>query len=407
MQSDSEKKKKIFENFMRLLFLTQIDREKAKIEGLKFQDDYKKFGSGTLLWAKEEYPNYMIMTSLFTRGSLDKLLKTFLPGMKKIVDEYFTFLNDIETQNPKLYEEEISESNEFVFEKTVQPMDLLVAKDPYMKYVNRKLSGSIKLLKPQMQDYSEKLQSELSAVGEQIKEMTNALPQREEFDSKMRYLMSDKGNLSKLIESIATLKDVGDQLKTFSQEFQNIGVETTKKIKELKEKSLPDLPKVSKEFKNVTNEIKEIIDVNDPSWAYQRLGLIKDVDSFHIIFTKFVARLFHILSHDNRDYTENQYIISEKYHPQTRNKLKDFLKLEMKQKYPLLAEYLLSMFNYNVYRKIEAHEIPNLRVSEGIAYIPVSGSREEIEMNLEEIRKILNTYSYFIKALGLVGDYKL
>jgi peptidase E len=79
----------------------------------------------------------------------------------------------------------------------------------------------------------------------------------------------------------------------------------------------------------------------------------------------------------------------------------------MKQKYPKLSEYLLSMFKYNKYRIIEAHDIPKIRISNGIAYIPVSGTKKEVEMNLEEIKTMLNTYSYFIKALNLVSNYKL
>ena len=57
MQSDSEKKKQKITNFMRLLSLTQMDWEKVKIEGEKFQEDYKNHGPDVLLWAKEEYPN--------------------------------------------------------------------------------------------------------------------------------------------------------------------------------------------------------------------------------------------------------------------------------------------------------------------------------------------------------------
>ena len=52
----------------------------------------------------------------------------------------------------------------------------------------------------------------------------------------------------------------------------------------------------------------------------------------------------------------------------------------MKQTYPKLSEYLLSMFKYNKYRKIEAHDIPKIRMSNGIAYIPVSGTNKEGEM---------------------------
>ena len=408
MQSDSEKKKQKIYNFMKLLALTKIDKEKVKIEGVKFQEDYKKHDSGALLWAKEEYPNYMLLISIFLGGLFDKLPKTFLPGMKKVVDEYFAFHDDVKASNPDLYQEEMKESNELVFEKTIQPMDFLVAKDPFIKNINRKFSGSLKTLKPQMQDYYEKLDPELTSSGEKFKELSKSLPQKEEFDSKLREFKSNKGSFSKLIESAAYLKQIGEQLQSFSQNFQNINEETSKKIKELQKETLPDLPKLNKEFKNIAENIKEIYDVNDPSWAHQRLLLIKDIDSFHIHFTKFIARLLHILSHNNRNYAKkNPQINLEKHSPDTRDKLKQILKREMKQKYPNLSEYLLSMFNYNKYRKIDAHNIPKIRMSNGIAYIPVIGTKKEVEMNLEEIKNILYTYSYFIRALNLVSNYKL
>lgn len=66
MQSDSEKKKQKITNFMRLLALTQMDLEKVKIEGEKYQEDFKNHGSGLLLWAKDEYPNWMLLISTFS-----------------------------------------------------------------------------------------------------------------------------------------------------------------------------------------------------------------------------------------------------------------------------------------------------------------------------------------------------
>ena len=410
MQSDSEKEKQKINNFKKLLTLTQINQEKVKIEGEKFQEDFKNHGSGIFLWAKEEYPNYLLLISTFFGAMFDKLTNNFFPGMKKVIDEYFSFHNDVKNRNPDLYQEEVIESNKLVFEITIQPMDLLVAKDPFIKSINRKFSDGINILKPQLQDYYEKLELELASYGEQLKEKSNFLPQKEEFDSKMRELTSGKVSLSKLIESVVTLKQVGEQLKNFSQDFQNIGKETSKKMKELQKELLPDLPEVSKEFKNISDGFKEIYDVNDPSWAHQRLLLIKAVDSFHIKFTKFIARLFHILTYNNRDYAKKKPQIEinpKKYYSNTRNKLKQILKLEMTQKYPKFSEYLLSMFKYNKYRKIEAHDIPKIRTSNGIAYIPVSGTKKEVEMDLEQIKTILNTYSFFIKALKLVSNYKL
>lgn len=408
MYSGSEKKKQKITNFMRLLSLTQIDMEKVKIEREKFREENKKYGSGVLLWAKEEYPNWMLIVSIFFGGLFDKVIKTFLPGMKKVVDEYFTFLDDVKARNPDLYQEEMKESIELIFEKTIQPMDLLVAKDPFIKNFNRKFSRGLKTLKPQIQNYSEKVSSELASYGKHLKEKSKSLPQKEKIDSISKEFKSKQVNFAKLSDSMAYLKQIGENLKTFLQDIQNISEETSEKIKKFQKESLRDLPKVTKEFKILTDDFKEIYDVTDSSYAYQRLSLIKDVDSFHIKFAKFIARLFYILSHNSRDYTKKkpQIVINpKKYYSDTRNKLKQILKLEMKQKYPKLSEYLLSMFKYNKYRKIEAHEIPKVRISNAIAYFSISGKNEEVEMNLEENATILNTYSFFIKALNIVSNY--
>ena len=403
MQSGSEKEKQKLAKFMRMI--SQIDQKKVKIERVKFEEDFKKHGSGLLLWAKEEYPNAIQLSSVLYGGIFDKVIKTFLPGMKKVVDEYFALHNDVKTKNLDLYQEEMKESIELVFEKTIQPMDLLVAKDPYIKKINRNLSGGLKTLKPQIQDYDDKLRSEITSYGEKIKEQTGKLAQMEDLDSKLKGLQSGKVSMPKLMESLVDLKNFGDQLKSISQDFQNINKKTSNKIKELHKETLPDLPKLNKEFKNTVDDLKETYDFNDPSWAHQRLLLVKDFDSFHIIFTKFIARLFHILSYDNRDYIPE--IDKKMHHPDTRKKIKQIIKLEIKKKYPKLSEYLLSMFNYNKYRKIDAHEIPKIRMLNGIAYIPLTGTNKEVEMNLDEIKTLLNTYSYFIKALNLVSNYKV
>jgi len=125
MHSNSEKKKQKIANFLRLV--SRIDQEKVKSERVRSQEDFKKHGSVLLLWAKEEYPYSMQLSSVFYGGIFDKLIKTFLPEMKKVVDEYFTLHDDVKTRNPGLYQEEVKESIELVFEKTIQPMDLLVA----------------------------------------------------------------------------------------------------------------------------------------------------------------------------------------------------------------------------------------------------------------------------------------
>lgn len=410
MPSNSEKKKYKKINLLKALLLSKIDWEKVKKQGDRFQEDYKKYGAGMLLWAKEEYPDYMAFISIFIGPLFSQLSSTFLPGMKKVVEEYFAFHEEVRTKNPKLYKEELEESNEIFFKKTIQPMDLLVAKDPYIKKINQKMIGNLNILKPQIQDYSERLRPIIISYGEQIKEKTSNIPPTEELDSIVRDIKSNKGSYPKLIESITSFKKYGEKLKEFPQGLRKIIEEMNVKVRNIQSETLPDLPKLGEQFKTEANKMNEIYDPNDSSWAYKRLGLIKDIDSFHIEFTKFIARLSYILSQHSRDFNIRKphiQIKPKKYDFDTRNKLIKILQLEIKEKYPKLSDYLLSMFKYNKYRKIEAHENPIVRMENRIAYFSIKGTNREVEMNLVEINKIHRTYSYFIKALNLVSNYKL
>ena len=409
MHSDSEKKKYKKINLVRTLLLSKIDWEKAKIQGERFQEEYKKYGSGILLWAKEEYPDYMFFISILIGPLFYQLSGSMLPGMKIVVDEYFAFHDAVREKNSELYKEELEESNEMFFKKTILPMDLLVTKDPYTKKINQNFTGILKILKPQIQDYSERIRPILTPLGEKIKDKTEELPKKEELDSILTSIKSNNGSFAELIEALNSFKKVGEKLNTFPHELRKIIEDANAKIKVVQSESLPDLPKVGEEFKTLTKNLKETYDPNDPSWAYIRLGLIKDVDSFHIDFTKFIARLYHIISFNNRNFVEENppiLIKPKKNYPETRNKLIKLFKREMKGKYPNLSDYLLSMFEYNKYRKIEAHENPIVRIEKGIAYFSVKGTNEEVEMNLGDIQKILRTYSFFIKALNLVSNYQ-
>ncbi|MFX1258159.1 MAG: hypothetical protein ACFFAN_09890 [Promethearchaeota archaeon] len=375
-----------------------------KNQSEKFLEDYKTYGSGILLWATEEYPDWMLFISIFFGFLFYQASGSMLPGMKMVVDEYFAFQDEVKAKKLDLYNEELEKSNKMFFRKTIQPMDLLVAKDPYIKKINKDFIGILNILKPQIQDYSERIRPILTTSTEKLKEKTKELPSKEEFDSILRNIKSNKGSFTELIESLNSFKKVGEYLNKFPQELRKIIEETNRKIKEIQSETLLDIPKLGEGLKTLTRKINGIYDPNDPSWAYIRLGLIKDVDSFHIEFTKFIARLLHILSYNNREYdkkTPQIQIKPKKYYSNTRKILKKILEREMKEKYPKLSEYLLSMFKYNKYRKIEAHENPIVRIEDGVAYFSVKGTDKEVKMNLKETQKIHRTYSYFIKVINL------
>ena len=55
-------------------------------------------------------------------------------------------------------------------------------------------------------------------------------------------------------------------------------------------------------------------------------------------------------------------------------------------------------------RRLEAHEIPdniNFSDDEKYAYIPQTGNRPDLKMDIAEIKKFINTYCLFIEVLNL------
>ena len=229
----------------------------------------------------------------------------------------------------------MKESKSLVFEKTIQPMNILVEKNASVKYLNKQLVKQAKIVKKYQESLIKSPQNQKSrdgAIEQEMKEMLKESAELKEIFGKM-YLKDEKAKV------------------------------------------------------------------------YRFLRLIKDIDSFHIIFVKFLERMYFILNRDNRDYenSKKSYIMvnPKVYDPKTRGKLKSFLKQELSQKFPLLSKYSLTIFKYNKFRLLEAHENPKLTISNGIAFIAKPGTSKVIEMNLEEVGSIIQTYSYFIRSLNL------
>ena len=253
MHSNSNKKNQILLNLLRRIIFTKLDLKKVKSQGVKFLKDVSTFESAILLWAKEEYPDYMLFISSFIGPVFLQVSSSMLPGMKKVVDKYFAFNDEVKTKNIELYNEELEESNEMFFQKTIQPMDLLVAKDPFIKKVNQNLIGILNILKPQIQEYSERVLPIMKSAGEKIKEETEKAPQEEDLNQVIDKIKSSKGSFTKLIESLNDFKKLGEELKKYPQELRKIMEDTNIKIDEIKSETIPDLPKLSEDFKNVLN----------------------------------------------------------------------------------------------------------------------------------------------------------
>ena len=306
-------------------------QEDLKKEFSLLQKDIMRFKSGALLWIEDKYPNAIRLHPLY-KILFSKL--DFPPNMKEVVDEYYKLLDHCKENCPELYEMEMKESKSLVFEKTIQPMNILVEKNASVKYLNKQLVKQAKIVKKYQESLiksPQKLQSRDGVIEQEMKEMLKESAELKEIFGKM-YLKDEKAKV------------------------------------------------------------------------YRFLRLIKDIDSFHIIFVKFLERMYFILKRDNRDYenTKKSYIMvnPKVYDPKTRDKLKSFLKQELSQKFPLLSNYSLTIFKYNKFRLLEAHDNPKLTISNGIAFIEKPGTSKVIEMNLEEVGRVIQTYSYFIRALN-------
>jgi len=294
-----------FDQVYAMLKLYKNPPEIVETEIQNFQADIKKYGSSAFLWLNDDYPNMVLLYQLLGIDVISLL--NVRSNMKKVVNECYNFMNDVEVNNNTLFAEEMEESKEF-FLKELQPTEFL-KKDPYINYMKGIFTEQLTLLEPQIKEYSEKI-----------------IPKIKEF-----YKNFD-------LSSIKSLKGLRN-----NQELINL----IENIKKIQKESMPDLGEISKELLKKSEELREVYNENI-AIAYQKLREIKDIDSFNIEFTKFLARLFYIRDEKEKNKPYLQ-INPNWYDSKTRKKLKRFLNQKLKKKYSMLSKYLLSMFKYNKY----------------------------------------------------------
>lgn len=361
-----------------------------------FNEDYSKFRTGVFLWIKDKYPNFLEFLSIIAKQKFSFEINV-LDGMELVINDYFNFINDIKTFSRNLYQQEKLESERLVFDKTIKPINILRKKNAMLDYLFNELDKNTRSC---IEPFVSLIQKHIPGV-KQISESyyKNLLP-----------LIGEKlGLISKLFK--------GD-IKP--EHFQNISNEQDKLLQEtannIKQKSEILVSKIKEETKIVQNKTKEFLDKvvdsstflkeaysQDPTKIiYEYLLMTKDIDSFNIKFTKFLNRMFHILSFNNRDYKIHYQ--TGKYNNQERKNLKNFLSKNLNKNYSNLANFLLECFKYNKFRRLEAHEIPDkikLSNDRKIAYIPKTGNNPDIEMDIDKIKRIIDTYSFFIDAIDI------
>lgn len=386
---------KNIEGFTLLSFLIKSGKELTE-EINSFNEDYSKHRTGVFLWIKEKYPNLLEFLNLISKKRISLEFKV-LDRMGFAVNDYFRFIDEVKNPSRDLYKEEISESKNLVFDKTIRPINILRQKSALIDYLlndlNKNISSYVDPFKDLIKKYTPGIQKGVESYVEKFKPV---LGERFELVSKLF-----KGEITQ--EQLdSTIQEQDKFLEKIGDEFKQKSKILTNKIEEEKKQIQSETDPLLDKVKVITTLFKEAYAQDPTKLIYEYLLLTKDIDSFNIKFTKFLNRLFHILSFKNRNY-KNYYQVG-KYHHQERNNLKKFLSLSLKRKYPNLANFLLQCFKYNKFRRLEAHEIPDkikLLNDNKIAYIPKTGDSPDIQMDIEEIRRVINTYCFFIDAIGI------
>ena len=205
-----------------------------------------------------------------------------------------------------------------------------------------------------------------------------------------------------------TIEKENLKLDKIIEKYKKKSQEITNAIQKENEENKLFFDEVSERIEKIKALSLKILGNNHIKLIYEYLILIKDIDSYNIQFVKFLLRLYHILTKNNRNFKANKncffLIAPKKYDYQTRNKLKRFLAMGLKRKFPQLSIFLLKCFKYNKFRILDAHEIPdNIQISDDkqIVYIPQIGNKKDLEMNIELVETMINTCSFFIEALNI------
>lgn len=364
--------------------------------------DYEKHKTGVFLWWNEDYPTFVKLLNLLFKKQINFQFACY-DNMKLNVKDYYALINNVRTLNSTLFNKELKESIEFVFKKNINPINILQKKDPLIKLINDELKAYVNKTTPILNDYLNKISPEFKKYMDSI---TSPLKE---------YISSYINDLIKVFKGEMKPQDLLNKVNKESEQFSEVTEEHSQMFEFIMNKIQKDT-KVRKqdmllysEELETSNKLMKKINFQDPDIKVRNLiMLLKDIDSFNIHFCKFIYRLYHILTKNNRNYKDNAScffnIKPKPYNSKTRNKLKHFISGQLKKSYPSLATFLIKGFKFNEFRKLEAHEIPDkIRLSgdKKIAFISQTGDVPDIQMDLESVSKFINSYCFFIDALGL------
>ena len=376
--------------------------KKLSLELERYRLDYAKYKTGVFLWWNEEYPTFMKLLNLLLKKPTIFQFPCY-ENMKLVVKDYYTLINNSKNLNSKLFTKELQESVELVFKRNINPINILQKKNPLIKLVNDEVNAYINKTTPILKDY-------IKQISPEFKKYFNSII------SPLKELISFHiNNIIKCISGEINLQDLMVKINKVNDQFSELLNKTSNRFESLMNKIQKDT-KVRKEDMLIYSEVLETSNKLIEKKVFQDFGvnirnfiiLLKDIDSFNIHFCKFIYRLYHILTRNDRKYKDKVNcffnIKPRHYDNKTRGKLKNFIIGQFKSDYPNLATFLLKGFEFNKIRKLEAHEIPKeIRLSDDkkFAYISQTGDVPDIQMDLEYVSKFINSYCFFIDALGL------
>jgi hypothetical protein len=383
------------------LFLLKQGQNLAN-ESEKFKLDYERHKTGVFLWWNEEYPTIFKFLDLIADKEINFQFSCY-DNMKLTVKDYYSLINLVKILNSKLFDDELTESRELVFQKNINPIKILQKKNPLIGLINDELKEYGGKAIPHLDDYIKQITPEFKKYVESI-----TLVLKEQISSLSNNLVKGfKGEMEqKDLVKKSSIEGVNfnELINEHSQKFQSLMKEIQKRTKVSKQ----DILLYSKELETSYKLIEKGIFNDNIANVRNSIMLLKDLDSFNIHFCRFINRIYHILTKNNRNYKDEPScflnIKPKPFNPQTRNKIKQFISGQFKTHYPNLAAFLLKGFEFNEIRKLEAHEIPDkIKLSDDkkIAFISQTGDVPDIPLGLENVEKFINSYCFFIDALGL------
>ena len=371
-------------------------------ESEKFRLDYEKHKTGVFLWWNEEYPTLLKFLTLLSNNQVDLQFSCY-ENMKLVVKDYYNLVTKVKNLNSILFNQELVESIELVFKKNSNPISILMKKDSLIGFICDEIKAFGKKTIPSLNDYAKQITPELKKYMDSLKLLwkEQTLPLSNNLIKGFRGEMKQQDLLNKLNNKNEIFNEM---INSYSQKFKIIMERIQKDTKVRKQ----DILLYSKELETSHKVIEKVNFQDNNINVRHSIMLLKDIDSFNIHFCRYINRLNYILTKNNRNYKDKPRcyfnIKPKPYNYETRNKLIQFISNQLKTIYPNLATFLLEGFKFNEIRKLEAHEIPDkIKLSDDkkIAIISQTGDVPDFPMDLENVNKFINSYCFFIDALGL------